>query len=150
MAWTEYSIHLPLGDFTISLENDIVKSLTTGVSPTLPLLPPKHSVTIELSQFFKGSSRTLNVAIDPDGTPFQKKVWKELQNIPFGKTRTYGEIAKAIDNPNGSRAVGSACRANPILLIIPCHRVIAAQGIGGFSAGITQKEQLLSFENPPV
>jgi O-6-methylguanine DNA methyltransferase len=80
------------------------------------------------------------------GTPFQMAVWKELRNIPRGKTRTYGEIAAAIGNPNAVRAVGAACGANPLPVFIPCHRVIAKNGIGGFGSGLPWKILLLKTE----
>lgn len=80
-------------------------------------------------------------------TPFQAKVWKELQRIPRGKTRSYAEVARAIGHPKAARAVGTACGANPIPLIIPCHRVIASDGtLGGFSGGLDWKRRLLAIE----
>ena len=82
-----------------------------------------------------------------DGTDFQKAVWKELQKIPRGQTRTYGEIAAAIGRPKAVRAVGSACGANPIPLFIPCHRVTAKNGLGGFGSGLPWKKLLLEQEN---
>ncbi len=85
------------------------------------------------------------------GTDFQKKVWNALLNIPFGKTKTYGEIAELIGCHNGARAVGAACGANPIPIIIPCHRVITKNGkLGGFSAGLKWKRMLLDIESQPI
>jgi O-6-methylguanine DNA methyltransferase len=81
-----------------------------------------------------------------EGTEFQKAVWKEMQKIPRGKTKTYGEIAAAIGRPNAVRAVGSACGANPIPLFIPCHRVVAKNGLGGFGSGLPWKKLLLEME----
>lgn len=81
------------------------------------------------------------------GTPFQQKVWKALRLIPLGRTQSYGEIARSIQHPSSSRAVGQACGANPIPLLIPCHRVLAAnRKLGGFSGGLHWKKQLLSRE----
>lgn len=82
----------------------------------------------------------------PEGTEFQQAVWKEMQKIPRGQTRTYGEIAAAIGRPKAVRAVGSACGANPIPLWIPCHRVVAKNGLGGFGSGLPWKEVLLKEE----
>ena len=81
------------------------------------------------------------------GTEFQKSVWHELEKIPFGKTKTYGEIAKEIGNPKAGRAVGSACNKNPLPIIVPCHRVIGANGkLTGFAGGTETKEWLLGHE----
>jgi O-6-methylguanine DNA methyltransferase len=82
----------------------------------------------------------------PAGTEFQKAVWEELRKIPRGQTRTYGEIAGAIGRPKAARAVGSACGANPLPLFIPCHRVVAKNGLGGFVAGLPWKILLLKME----
>ena len=82
----------------------------------------------------------------PDGTDFQKSVWRELKKIPRGQTRTYGEIASAIGKPKAVRAVGSACGANPLPVFIPCHRVVAKTGLGGFGSGLPWKILLLKTE----
>jgi len=81
-----------------------------------------------------------------EGTDFQKAVWNELKKIPRGQTRTYREVAKAIKNPKAMRAVGTACGANPVPLFIPCHRVVAQNGLGGFGAGLPWKNLLLKLE----
>jgi O-6-methylguanine DNA methyltransferase len=82
----------------------------------------------------------------PNGTDFQESVWRELKKIPRGQTRTYGEIAAAIGNPKAVRAVGSACGANPLPVFIPCHRVVAKNGLGGFGSGLPWKVLLLKME----
>ena len=85
--------------------------------------------------------------LDPVGTEFQKRVWREMQKIPAGGTKSYGEIAKAIGKPKAVRAVGGACGANPIPIFVPCHRVLAAnKKIGGFSGGLGWKWKLLALE----
>jgi AraC family transcriptional regulator of adaptative response/methylated-DNA-[protein]-cysteine methyltransferase len=85
--------------------------------------------------------------LDVRGTAFQRRVWEELQRIPLGETRTYGEIAAAIDAPGASRAVGSACGANPVPVVIPCHRVLPASGgVGNYGLGPHRKQQLLEHE----
>ena len=82
-----------------------------------------------------------------DSTPFQRKVWSALQEIPAGETKTYGEVAREIGNPKATRAVGSGCGANPLPVLIPCHRMVAVRGkIGGFSGGVKWKEMLLQRE----
>lgn len=82
----------------------------------------------------------------PQGTPFQQAVWKLISHIPHGQTRTYGEIAQQIGNPKAYRAVAQACGKNPLPLFIPCHRVVAQNGIGGYSAGLPWKLALLQAE----
>lgn len=80
------------------------------------------------------------------GTPFQKQVWNLIEGIPFGSTRTYGELAKQLGNTNFARAVGRACNSNPLALLIPCHRVVGKNTLGGFAGGSEIKEQLLELE----
>lgn len=101
----------------------------------------------QLYEYFSGKRTTFNIKINPAGTDFQKLVWKELQNIPYGKTKSYSEIAAATGNKNAQRAIGSACNKNPIMIIIPCHRVISKNGnLGGFAYGVDIKTKLLKFE----
>lgn len=87
-----------------------------------------------------------DIPLDVEGTEFQRRVWDELRQIPYGKTRTYGEIAVILGEPGAARAVGSACGKNPILLAIPCHRVVGASGLGGFALGLDIKKKLLNLE----
>ncbi len=102
----------------------------------------------QLLEYFGGKRKRFDIPIAPEGTEFCKKVWKALTGIPFGETRSYGEIAEMIGQPSASRAVGNAVGNNPILIIIPCHRVIRSNGeLGGFSAGTEMKKLLLRLEN---
>lgn len=102
----------------------------------------------ELRQYYSGERRTFTAPLDLFGTDFQRKVWEVLQNIPYGKTCSYLEVAEKIQNSSAVRAVGGAIGANPILIMIPCHRVIAKDGkLGGFRAGLSMKERLLGIEN---
>lgn len=102
----------------------------------------------QLSEYFSGKREKFEIEYEFYGTDFQKKVWRKLEKIPFGKTRTYGEIAAAIGKPKASRAVGSACHNNPIAIIVPCHRVIGAGGkLTGFASGTEIKKQLLGIES---
>ena len=80
------------------------------------------------------------------GTDFQKKVWKVLRKIPYGQTRTYSQVAEKVGSPGAARAVGSACAKNPFLILVPCHRVVAQQGLGGFGLGLSKKSFLLTHE----
>lgn len=105
-------------------------------------------VAVQLNQYLAGERKTFDLKIGISTlTPFQQKVLHELQQIPYGETRTYKEVAKAIGNPKAARAVGSACNRNPILLIIPCHRVVGANGaLTGYAAGVELKNKLLNIE----
>ncbi len=101
----------------------------------------------EILQYLRGGLRRFETKLDlSSGTPFQMSVWKELLDIPYGKVKNYGEIAKKIKNPGAARAVGNAVGANPIPIIIPCHRVVATNGLGGYSCGIEIKRKLLRTE----
>jgi len=102
----------------------------------------------ELQEYFSGRRQKFSVPLDVEGTAFQKKVWKALSEIPYGEVRSYGQIARRIGNPKASRAVGTANGANPVAIIVPCHRVIAGDGtLGGFGGGLTNKTYLLTLEN---
>ncbi|OOM11955.1 methylated-DNA--[protein]-cysteine S-methyltransferase [Clostridium saccharobutylicum] len=101
----------------------------------------------QLNEYFDGKRKEFNLPLAPKGTEFQKKVWNALKEIPFGETRSYGEIARRIGNEKASRAVGMANNKNPIMIIIPCHRVIGANGkLVGYAGGIDIKEKLLNLE----
>lgn len=114
---------------------------TQGETPVL--LQAKR----ELTEYFSGKRQTFSVPLRPQGTAFQQAVWTALRAIPYGETRSYGEIAAAIGNPKAARAVGSANNKNPILIFTPCHRVVGANGaLVGFAAGLPVKEALLALE----
>ena len=101
----------------------------------------------QLNEYFDGKRISFDLQLQPQGTEFQNKVWKALMEIPFGETRSYGEIAKIIGNEKASRAVGMANNKNPIPIIVPCHRVIGANGkLVGYAGGLDIKEMLLNLE----
>jgi methylated-DNA-[protein]-cysteine S-methyltransferase len=105
----------------------------------------------ELAQYFDRQRTEFTVATKAQGTPFQKRVWQRLTEIPYGQTRTYGELARDLGDPKLVRAVGAANGRNPIGIIVPCHRVIGADGtLVGYAGGLSRKEFLLSLENPPT
>jgi methylated-DNA-[protein]-cysteine S-methyltransferase len=108
--------------------------------------PQERRCMEELVQYFENRRRRFSVPIEITGTPFQRKVFKAMQTIPFGETRTYSEIAEAIGKPTAVRAVGNACGRNPMPILIPCHRVIGSNGIGGYSGGTSKKKWLLKHE----
>jgi len=106
-----------------------------------------HRVMEELEEYFDGNRKKFSVPLKPEGTDFQLTVWDELQHIPYGKTKTYGEIAHDLGDPNKVRAVGKANGHNPIPIIIPCHRVIGADNsLVGYAGGIKRKKILLKHE----
>lgn len=108
----------------------------------------KDCVT-QLDEYFKGERVEFDLKLNPQGTTFQQSVWEELNNIPFGKTRTYMEQTKKIGDPKAIRAVASANGKNPIWIVIPCHRVIGADGsLTGYAGGIWRKKWLLEHESP--
>ena len=101
----------------------------------------------QLGEYFAGTRRHFDLALDFAGTPFQREVWEALLTIPFGETRSYGDIARQIGNPSAVRAVGAANGRNPISIIAPCHRVIGASGnLTGFAGGLQAKQYLLALE----
>ena len=102
---------------------------------------------MELKEYFAGKRKTFDIPIKLIGTEFQKKVWKELLKIPYGKTVSYKDIAISIDNPKACRAIGMANHNNPILIIVPCHRVVNENGnLGGYALGLDIKRKLLEIE----
>ncbi len=101
----------------------------------------------QVSEFFAGQRRRFTLKLAPHGTAFQKRVWSALKQIPFGETRSYGQVAAAVGNRGAARAVGRANAANPICLVVPCHRVIGADGsLTGFALGEDLKRRLLEYE----
>lgn len=101
----------------------------------------------ELSEYFAGTRKKFDLPLDIEGTEFQKRVWSQLRKIPFGKTYSYKELATQIKNEKACRAVGTANGKNPLCIIIPCHRIIAADGtLGGYSGGLDLKIKLLELE----
>lgn len=100
----------------------------------------------QLTEYLSGRRKEFDIPTDQPGTGFQKAVWSEMCRIPYGGSSTYGEIAEAIGHPNAYRAVGTACGRNRIPIVIPCHRVLACSGIGGYAGGLDFKKMLLDLE----
>lgn len=106
-----------------------------------------REIKTQLEAYFSGKIQKFDIKVNPQGTEFQKFVWNELCNIPYGKTESYSEIAARLGCKNASRAVGGACNKNPIMIIIPCHRVVSKNGsLGGFAYGCCIKQSLLELE----
>ncbi|MGZ3693231.1 MAG: methylated-DNA--[protein]-cysteine S-methyltransferase [Bdellovibrionota bacterium] len=121
----------------------LAKSLS-GAGNELKIL---RDTVSQLEQYFKGKRQDFDLPLELEGSEFQKKVWNQLKKIPYGKTYSYRELAQKVKNEKACRAVGSANGKNPIGIIIPCHRVIAADGsLGGYSGGLPNKVKLLELE----
>lgn len=121
--------------------------------PLRSLVPADHPIlnlaAKELTEYFAGLRDEFSIPLDTRGTAFQKQVWEALLDIPFGETRTYGQIAKQLGRPNHSRAIGAANARNPVSIIVPCHRVIGHSGkLTGFAGGLAAKAHLLALERP--
>ncbi|MEC9282994.1 MAG: methylated-DNA--[protein]-cysteine S-methyltransferase [Bdellovibrionota bacterium] len=147
----------PIGDLYILSEDEYLcgiswdQSFFEKVENKKSTSSPKKQILLEakrqLQEYFSGARESFELPLSPRGTEFQSKVWKQLQKIPYGKTKSYGEIAVKIKNPKAMRAVGMANRCNPIPIIIPCHRVIGSNGkLTGFAGGLDLKKKLLDFE----
>lgn len=109
--------------------------------------PLVAAVSRQLAEYFAGERREFDLLLGARGTPFQKRVWNALRRIPYGETRSYGDVARAAGSPKGARAVGMANHDNPIAIVVPCHRVIAADGsLGGYACGLDFKRKLLDLE----
>jgi len=101
----------------------------------------------QILQYFSGARQTFDIPLQMNGSEFDRAVWKKLQEIPFEAIRTYGQIASDLGMPKASRAVGGACSRNPLLIVVPCHRVVAVTGkLTGFAAGLQAKKTLLKHE----
>lgn len=119
------------------------KASKSQKSAANPLL---RSCVRQMKRYFEGSQAKFTVKLDLKGTSFQKKVWSELTKIPRGKAVSYRELAQRIGHPQAARAVGSAAGANRICILVPCHRLVASKGLGGYAYGIDKKKKLLNLE----
>jgi methylated-DNA-[protein]-cysteine S-methyltransferase len=112
-----------------------------------PLAPMLARTASQLREYFAGTRTQFDLDLEPDGTPFQRSVWQALLEVPFGVTWTYSALASRVGNPKACRAVGLANSRNPISIIVPCHRVIGADGsLTGYASGVDRKRSLLAFE----
>ena len=141
-------VHTPHGTFVLAAEDDEIVGAGWGRAPrTTADTPVLRRARRWLDDYFAGNFRAVDFPVRADGTHFQREIWAAIAAIPAGATRTYGEIARELKS--APRAVGGACGANPIALIVPCHRVLAADGgLGGYSggSGVATKRALLDHE----
>lgn len=125
----------------ISFAADIKGEFLTEKSPLL------QQAACQLQEYLRGDRQDFSLPLALQGTPFQQRVWQALLQIPYGQTRTYGQIAQMIGSPKACRAVGMANHNNPVAIVVPCHRVIGADGsLTGYSAGVSLKKKLLELE----
>ena len=149
----QFTYETILGSVTFVEENGTLLAVTThrsydGICQETPLI---KEACRQLSEYLKGERKTFDLPLNPKGTDFQKCVWRALCDIPYGETRTYKQIAEAIGNPKAVRAVGMANNRNPITIIVPCHRVIGANGkLVGYGGGLEMKEFLLRLEKVSI
>lgn len=149
------SVKTPVGDLTLFAQDDSIIALDWGQGMDAPRTSPSTVLTRAaqaLEGYFKtGKLDTTGIKLDPNGTPFQKRAWREMQKIKAGKTKTYGQIAATLKSH--ARPVGGACAANPIPILIPCHRVLSAGGkLGNYSGGdgADTKQILLRLEGVAI
>ncbi len=161
MALARSKIPSPVGELTlVASEAGLVAVLWENDDPARVKLgdvqdeadhPVLARTAAQLAEYFAGERRVFDLPLDFRGTDFQKSVWAQLLTIPFGETRSYGEIARNLGAPTASRAVGAANGRNPISIIAPCHRVVGASGsLTGFAGGLESKAFLLQLEGPKL
>lgn len=148
MGSTPFQVPSGLVNLAVTIQDGAVTQiLLHGCATRPPETPFEHQVAQELTEYLTGARSRFTFHVSPTGTPFERRCWDALQQIPYGETRTYGEIARTVGTPNGARAVGSANHKNPIPIVIPCHRVVAAGGgLGGYGGGLDLKRRLLALE----
>lgn len=141
----------PLGPMALEEEEGAITRLWLPGQP-VPPSPGRETPLLcrgrqELWEYLAGERRDFDLPLHPRGTPFQRRVWQVLGDIPYGQTRTYAQIARAVDSPRGFRAVGMANHRNPIPILIPCHRVVGSGGaLTGYAGGLELKKALLALE----
>ena len=133
------------GDTIAKALNDLCKSRETIlINKSIPLIQLTKK---QIEEYFEGRRENFRLDLDPQGPEFQKKVWKALEKIPYGQTRSYQDVARVVGSPKGMRAVGMANNKNPLPLVVPCHRVIGKNGdLVGFGGGLPLKKKLLDLE----
>lgn len=141
----------PVGRLGLMGEGDRLAALTLPNQP-VPLIAERETPVLretqkQLEAYFAGKLREFDVPLHLEGTPFRMRVWEQLQKIPYGQVISYGELARRVGQPSAARAVGGANHHNPISIIVPCHRVITADGTpGGYGGGLELKRALLKLE----
>ena len=147
---TFFTYATPIGHLTIASDGNAITELAFGACALSGTEKPSeltNRAANQLQEYLAGKRTAFDLPLALRGTPFQKRVWAELLAIPYGQTRTYSEVARALGNPSSVRAVGAASGKNPLLILVPCHRVVAANGrLGGYAGDPKAKEFLLELE----
>ena len=146
IAQAHYAFSTPAGMICLRQEGDAIAALDWGAGPEAAPTPLLRRARAQVEAYFAGDRESFNLPLAPQGTDFQRRVWRALSAIPKGRVLTYGELAARL--ASSPRAIGGACGANPIPIIVPCHRVLARDGLGGYSGagGLATKSWLLAFE----
>ena len=147
----EYSFRSPIGIILLTGDGTFLTSLrifTGGSAPSVNNCSREVFAAAErqITEYLSGLRKSFALPVKPSGTPFRLAVWEALRGVPYGETVTYGELARLCGHPRAARAVGTAMRLNPLPIIIPCHRVVASGGPGGYSYGLDMKRFLLELE----
>jgi len=149
---SEAFINTPIGIAKINGNTEGVSSIIVlnSETPITTIIPEElEDCVYQLQEYFNGSRQNFNLKLNPQGTPFQNRVWAELLNIPFGKPISYLELSKRLGNVKAIRAAASANGKNPLWIIVPCHRVIGSDGsLTGYAGGLGRKQWLLNHESP--
>lgn len=162
MTLTYRLVDSPIGPLTLVGEETrtVLRAILFARDPGLPATPPVRArldagafpeAASQLTEYFAGKRRAFDLALEAEGTEFQRRVWQELSRIPYGETISYRELARRVGNPSAVRAVGGANGRNPLPIVIPCHRVIASDGsLAGFGGGLAAKQFLLRLEGVAI
>lgn len=144
-----FTVATQIGDLAVNVHDGAVTGIRLNAQGARePRTPTERRIAHELEQYARGERRTFTFTVAVDGTDFERRVWDTVGTIPYGETRTYGEIARTLGRPGAARAVGRANGRNPIPIVIPCHRVVAAGGkLGGYGGGLDLKRRLLALEH---
>ncbi len=157
MYW--HQMESPVGPLLLAGDGRKLELISFQAGPHARRAPPTwlasarpfRPVLAQLEEYFAGARREFDLPLAPRGSPFQRAVWQALTRIPYGETVSYGELARRIGHPQASRAVGLANRTNPLPIVVPCHRVIGADGsLTGFGGGLEIKRRLLALERAHV
>lgn len=144
-------INTPLGAAILEGNHQGLRSFKLTAAPleNTPIPGVLREAADQITEYFEGKRQTFSLALAPEGSPFQKKVWTALQDIPYGKTTSYMDLSRQLGDPKAIRAVAAANGKNPLWIIIPCHRVIGSDGsLTGYAGGLWRKKWLLEHEQP--
>lgn len=147
----QFTMTSPVGPIEVFIENGRVTTIQLHSNKSAKLIEPSTAIGLgvarQLQEYFDGQRTSFEMDLNPHGSEFDKSVWQVLAKIPYGATLSYSDVAGELQRPRAARAVGGACGRNPLLFVVPCHRVLAKnQGLGGFTGGLDIKRRLLQME----